>query len=245
MQEIQQMATNGVRLIVRLDRYRRPWAGYRQYKALFVHWLNRRQKWHQFILSEETFEGNLSWLELQLGPQAVPQLVNLLVEDEGGAAVQRLMVIGGPAVPLINDLLTNANAKIRLGALDVLGSLLDRDRADHVLVEQGLVRCLHDSDPTMRYIAAANLVRRRPTRDLALPVLTVFLKGPDERLRFQAALTLAEVPSGCDLAVPVLAQALTNSDATVRRMARYALSNAVPATKAGMGLGAWLSKQYE
>ncbi len=248
MREIQQMGTNGVRLIIRLDRYRPRWTTYRRYEIRMVQWLNQGRK-QPITLAADRFQHNLFTLEIelsrQLGPQAIPQLIQLLIEDEGGAAREPLVFIGAPSIPWLSNLLTNANSKIRQGAIDVLMNFLDRNGVSGRLVEPALVGCLGDPIASIRCMVALNLAQRKQTRDQAIPVLLELLKSSDQQLRYQAAMGLAQIPSACDLAVPVLIEGLNNRDAKVRRNARYALSNTVPASKAGMNLGAWLTKKYE
>lgn len=146
----------------------------------------------------------------------IRRLIHLLGGErhESQAAVERLTVIGLPAVPALRDALRDRYKFTRVRALNALGYIRDRDSAPCV---EALL-----NDPAYEVRAEAvktlGLMKHKPS----LAVLTEKSEDPEPRVRRELATALARLRN--DEARRALIRLLADRSAEVRRQAAQEMS---------------------
>lgn len=158
--------------------------------------------WFLLALGDESWrlrkEATELFLSLPNASSLVGEVIELLhSEDNAGlrnAAVEILVRIGAPALPLIIEELSCNDHDVRKFALDILGAIGDLSALTP------MQKALHDDDANVRAAAAENLGRLRAAE--AVPVLLQAMQQPDLLLRFAILDALARI--GAPLALPPL-----------------------------------------
>lgn len=147
-------------------------------------------------------------------------------EPERVLARQALRELGPAAIgatAVLSGLLDHADARVRLAAVEVLGSIGIR----HDAALPPLLAALEDEDATVQADALAALGLMRARAAAAAPTIAGFLRSTNTRHRYLAANALDEI-GRVDEAVPALRALLGDPDAGVREAAAYALDSASP-----------------
>lgn len=124
------------------------------------------------------------------------------------SAIERLAMIGEPAVPALRRTLRDSYKFKRIGALDALGYI-------HALeAVPDIWRCLDDPEPAVRVAALKTLGRMR--HGPSLDRIAAKLKDPELRVRREAVLALPRMKGTTGRGV--LLRALDNSRPEIRRI---------------------------
>ena len=179
----------------------------------------------------DTSDCNSAALALfQTGPTVVPQLVNLLENQdmEVRRAKDALGQIGpaaGEAVPQLIKLLEKQDTEVRLSAAFALRQI---GPAAGEAVPQ-LIKLLEDQDKQVRDSAALALGQIGPAAGEAVPQLIKLLEDKDDQVRDSAAFALGQIGPAAAHAVLQLIKLLEDKDDQVRDSAAFALGQIGPA----------------
>lgn len=167
----------------------------------------------------------------QVGPNAVPALVEALKTTQGSVRVAVVHALGqigpeaGSAAPALVDLLDHEDSTLKAAATTWLAEL-------GLNAVEPLIERLGDEDPTVRQAAAEILGRIGPIAKGAVPDLSLALSSNDNptSVRVAAANALRQIDGERQsvMIVPVLAKALKDDDIAVRRSAAEALARISP-----------------
>lgn len=123
--------------------------------------------------------------------------------DISAEAVHGLAVIGTPAVPAIQTLITGHHDQTCVNACDALAAIgAGADKA----IEQ-LVNAAKSTDPALRWHAISALGDVGPAAKSAAPVLIACLSDQDTQVKLSAERSLVKIGKG---AVPTLVESLKN-----------------------------------
>lgn len=125
--------------------------------------------------------------------------------DVASAAIHGLAVIGIPAVPAIQALVTGHHDQSCVNACDALAAI---GAGAEKAVEQ-LVAITKTSNVTLRWHAASALGDIGPAAKSATPTLIGLLSDPDAQVRLSAEQSLVKIGKG---AVPALVESLKNEN---------------------------------
>ncbi len=112
------------------------------------------------------------------------------------------------AVPVLQDLLADPDARVRQAAACCLGLMPSPERS----VLNLLTGAAKDPEPQVRLVALQALAWLRPATEDAAPILRVGLTDDDAGVRLQAAQALYDLTGQADELLPVLIQALRAND---------------------------------
>lgn len=156
-------------------------------------------------------------VQTQIALEAAPYLANLGSDDWNTQhdAVAGMSQMGPRAVDVLAAQLSNPDAQVRNGAVQVLGNIEDTRVVDL------LISALSDADKDVRYVAAQELGSFKDKKAVE-PLITAMQQDADDGVRFSAALSLGQI--GDKRAVDPLIAALKDSNDTVRLYAADSLS---------------------
>jgi hypothetical protein len=184
MNDIQQMGTNGIPLLIRLDEHLSH-SRLRVYKKRIGAWLSSRFFKFEFSSPQERFEVNYFKLLSAFRSWNIPILIELMAKGGHDRALEILGNMGDAPVPELVQLLQMTNAPcLRVQVAMTLGNIVNRFAHDDWSVAvQALVRCLKDPDASVRITAAMILAGRRTTCELTIPVFIDAVTNEDNRIR--------------------------------------------------------------
>ena len=144
-----------------------------------------------------------------------------------------LYELGPSGVPALARALQSSDVGLRRNAtlaLDVLGGgwwFYDRTppRIDISAALPAFIAALGDSDPNVRWGAAADIGYIGPAAAEAVPKLVALLRDKDEGARNSACIGLKGIGPAAKGALPALRDALSDPSPDVRRFAQFAIAS--------------------
>jgi HEAT repeat protein len=162
-----------------------------------------------------------------LGPiaaPAIPELIPLLGDEQTAyPAALALGAIGESAVPALVQCLTNANAQLRVSAVQAINFMHGAEGAI-----PSLVTCLTDPEPTVRFCAAIALGDMRKQPETVVPLLTMLLDDTDSSVRQAGAIALGLYGSEAQAATAKLNLLQNDPSGEVRQAAKTAINKILP-----------------
>ena len=157
----------------------------------------------------------------EAAPKLVPLLTGSRSELQYAAETSLIMMdhLDAEAVSQIVPLLKNANPKIRVSALRILGGV----KADKRILD-AIVPLIQDPIPQVRLTVASSLVPIRALSQEAIPGLLLLLQDSDARVRKTALMSLSMMSSSASSALPQITSSLTDTDPNVRAEAIWAMA---------------------
>jgi HEAT repeat protein len=169
-----------------------------------IHKLNA-PKWKFWISG--TAKANVARALGEIGPEAIPRLVEAFSGPGAAYAVLALEEIGSEAIPACIKALRSPGAAYAVLFLEKMGESCVEELINEFKTEGAAYASL-----ALRNIGPA-----------ALPYLIRAVKNHDSTVRMWAAITLGEMGKWAAEAIPVLQAALTDSDNNVRQAAQEAI----------------------
>jgi HEAT repeat protein len=141
--------------------------------------------------------------------------------------------VGAPAVPYLVKALSDADKRVREGAVEALGSVAPIT-PDVLEAVPTITRLLRDKETDVRLAACGTLFLLGDEASLAVPDLVSLLGDENAQIRGEAALALSNMGAAAAPAVPSLIKATKDRNLAVRRAAILALKGTGPDAKAAV-----------
>jgi HEAT repeat protein/outer membrane protein assembly factor BamB len=190
--------------------------------------------WADRVLADEPKVRATATADLvQGGARSLPLLRRFLDSGDGDlqrAALEIARRIGPEAIPLLTDVLRDAQVTVRRRAIDILIDLAP----DTESIQKSLSRALRDEDPLVARDAARALGALGERAGPSVPSLIEALAHADPDVRQYSAEALASIGPKASAATKKLAKALRDPSPGVRWAACEALASIGPAAASAL-----------